>query len=240
MRLDGQADIQIAGRTAPRAHLTLTGDAHINAIIHARRNIHRDAAVIAHTPLSPAGRAGRRNHFALAPAAVTDHHIDKLPENRLLDLANLAGALAGRTALRLRARLRAAAPAGGAVLPARHLDLFLAAEHSLLKGDSQFKANIRATLAARPACLCRIATKKLLEDVRKARAKAIAAKVTICARAYAGMPETVIHLPFLSVAEDFIRFVNLLEARLSPFFFVAVRVKLKRQLAERLFDLFLA
>src|ERR1051326_291068 len=118
MRFDRQTDIEVARGAAARTDFAFAGHTHVDAVIHSRRNIDHDAAIVAHASLASAGGAGRSNHFAFAPAAVTDHHIDKLPEDRLLHPANFTGALAGRAALRLRAWLRAAAPAGRAVLPA--------------------------------------------------------------------------------------------------------------------------
>src|SRR5579859_827790 len=236
MRLHGQADIEVARCAATRADFALASDADIDAIIDARRDIDCHAAVVAHAPLTPTGGAGRRNHLALAPAAVTDHHVDKLPEDRLLHSANLARALAGRAALGLCARLRACAVAGATVFPAGNFNLLLAAKNSLFKGDRQFIANVSAALAAGPARLGRGATKKLLKDICEAGAKAIAAKVAIRACAHASMAEAVIDLAFLRVAENHIRLVDLLEARLSAFLLVPVGVKLKRQLPKRFLD----
>src|SRR5579884_2870214 len=109
MRLDRKNHIQISRRPTASAYLALACHAHIDAVIHAGRNIDHHAAIVAHASLPATLLTRRRNHAPLAVAAFAHRHVDKLPKDRLLYAANLARALAGGTASRGSARLRATA-----------------------------------------------------------------------------------------------------------------------------------
>src|SRR5262249_442460 len=146
VRLDAKRDVEVARRAAARRRLTLARHAHVDAVVHARRDVDGDAAHVADAPLPLAARAGRRDDAALAAAAVAEHHVDELPEDGLLDTPDLAGALACGAALRLGAWLGAVAATGRARLPAGNLDVLLAALHRLLEGDGQLVAQVRAAL----------------------------------------------------------------------------------------------
>ena len=95
VRLHAQRDEEIAGRATTRRRLALARHPDGDAVVHAGGNIDRHPAHVADTALALAALAGRGDHAALATAAVADHHVDELAEDRLLHAANLAGALAG-------------------------------------------------------------------------------------------------------------------------------------------------
>src|SRR5579872_299454 len=237
VRLDGERDEKVARRAATWGHLTLARHADVDAIVHTRRNVDGDAADVADAALALAALARRGDDTPLAPAAVADHDVDELAEDGLLDAANLAGALAGATPLRAGAGLSAVAPAVGAGLPARNLDLLLAAAHGLLEGDGQLVAQVRAALwAGAPGLGASGVGEDLLEDVAEAAEAEALERIGARARRArdAGMPEAIVCLALLAVAQHLIRFVDLLEALLGAFFAVDVGMVLACQPAERL------
>src|SRR6185437_5721994 len=145
VRLAIERDEQVARRAATRGRLALARHPDRDAVVHPGGNIDRHAADIAHAPLAMAALAGRGDDAPFATATVADHHVDELAEDRLLHTTNLAGSLAVRAARRIRAWLRAVAATVGACLPARDIDLLLAAMDGVLEGDRQLIFQISAT-----------------------------------------------------------------------------------------------
>src|SRR5581483_11925462 len=99
-----------------------------------------------HTSLAATLLTRRRDYTSLTTAAFTHRDVDKLPEDGLLHTANLARTLASRTARSRCPRLRSIATTGLTGFPARELNLFLATEDRLLKGNRQFIAQISTAL----------------------------------------------------------------------------------------------
>ena len=133
----------------------------------------------------------------------------------------------------LRARRRAAAAAVRAGSLARHLDGAAGAEHRLLEADvdghAQVGARLRPALAATPA-----AAEEHVEEV-EGGVEREAAEV---GHAVGGVPEGVVALALLRVAQHRVRLADLLEALLGLLVaLVAVGVELHGQLAIRLLQL---
>src|SRR5258706_2091030 len=243
VRLDGERHEEVARRAAARPSLALTRDTHVDAVVHAGGDVDRHTAHIAHAALALAGLAWCGDDAPLAATAIADHHIDALAEDGLLHAANLAGALAGAAALRAGAWLRAGAPAGLARLPARNLDLFLAAAHGVFEGDGQLIAQVCATLRSAAPRARRAGGRGLkdrLENIAEAaEAEASERSAARGAAIDGGMAEAVVGLALLGIAEHLVPFVDLLEAFLGALLLVDIRMILARQLAKRLLDLFL-
>jgi len=158
----------------------------------------------------------------------------------LLRATDLTGAVTLRAPDGFGARLRAGAVAGWAQLLPDDLDLFLRPENRLLESNLQVVAQIRTSGraplrggAAHPAK----ATEELLEDVVEAREagsteSAGAPRESLGAR----VAVSVIRGAAISIAKDFVRFVDLLEAFLGIGRLVYVRVILARQAPVRAFD----
>src|SRR5215469_9901753 len=96
--LDVERDKEVPRGATSWRRLPLSGYPDIDAVIYAGGDIHRHAANIPNAPLSLATVTGSRDDTTLAPAAVADHYIYKLAENRLLHAANLTSTLTGGAA----------------------------------------------------------------------------------------------------------------------------------------------
>jgi len=125
----------------------------------------------------------------------------------------------------------------GAVLDALNLDLPVASENRLLKGDGQAIANVGALLRAAPGCRGG-ATEEGIENIAKSAEDVVEAPeaaeplIKALAKARPGMPEAVIGGPLVGVAKDLEGFIDLLELLLGAILRVAVRMVLEGELPE--------
>src|SRR5690606_22147005 len=127
-------------------------------------------------------------------------------------------AAAGSTGLRLGAGFRAAALAGGAVVPRRHPDFGLIAGSGLLERDLHGIAQIRPAVdvagAAARAAGAGTGAKDVAEDVAEdVRKTAEAARAAAWARRAfdAGMAIAVVGIALSRIRQDLVRFLDFLE-----------------------------
>src|SRR5579859_5801742 len=238
VRLHLHQHVEIAGRAALRARLTLAGETQLLAVVHARGHAHLQLARLALAARAAALLAGVGDHAPLAVAAVAGGDVDELAEDALLHAAHLAAAVAAGAAFGLAARFGADAAAEGALLGAADLDLLLRAEDRLFEGQGQVVAQVGAALRAAP--LAGGAAEEGVEDVAEAAEIAEALEAAARLLAHAGPAEAVVGGALLRIGEDLERLVDLFEALLRPVILIAVGMVLHRQLAEGLLDLFRA
>src|SRR5262249_9465265 len=131
---------QIAGRPAALARLALAGQLEPRAGIDAGRHLDVEYAFGLHLARAATGCARVGHHLAGARAGAAGAR--DLEE--ALRHPQLAGAVARRAGLGVRAGLRARAHAGGALLVAGDLDLRLGAEGRLGEADLQVVPEVRA------------------------------------------------------------------------------------------------
>ncbi len=152
---------------------------------------------------------------------------------------HLAGAMTGRTGLRLGTRFRAAAVADVALFQRRDTDLFGDAANSLFQRQLHVVAQVSA---ARCALATATTAKDIAEHVAKDIAKVSAAAAKTAAAAHAALLKRrvtvlIVGRTFLRIGQDFIRFFNLFKFGFGLFIaLVTVRVELHRQTLIGLFD----
>src|SRR5262245_17237200 len=230
VRGERQEDVEIAGRAAADAGFAFAGEPNARAVFHPLGNVDRQRTLARHPALTGAGCAGFLDHLAAALTA----RAGPLQGEEALRLADASGAAAMRAGLRLGAGLGAGARAGFAGDRDRYLDLRGLALKSFLDRDFHVVAQVGAALAAAAAALARHA-KQIFENVGEGRGEARAEAGTAAARALleGGVAEAVIGRAFLPVFQDFVGFVDFLEADFAlGIAGIAVRLPLHRELAE--------
>src|SRR5258707_13146289 len=143
MSLQRQENVEIARRPAADAGLALAGKADARAVLHALRDIDRQAALARHAPRARARGTRVFDHLAATLTA----RAGSLKREKSLRLPHAASAAAQRAALRLGAGLRAGARTGFAGDGNRNLDLGGLAEEGFLQRDFHVVAQVGATLA---------------------------------------------------------------------------------------------
>ena len=147
--LDDDDHVQVPGRAAPGAVLSLAPQLEPRARVDACRDLDVDGVEFPRQPHAVARGAGVRDHPALAAALIAGAGYG---EEALLK-GHLSGALAGGTGLRRGALFGAGALAIVTGSVARDLDLLLGAEGGLLERDLEVVAQVFARWArdlARP------------------------------------------------------------------------------------------
>ncbi len=239
MRLEGQENIEIAGRAAAHAGLALTGEANARAILNASGNVHFERS-LAREAAGAAASGTRRFDYRAATLAGGTGTLDG---KETLCMTNAAGARACAALDRFGTRLRAGAGAGLAGHVGRKADLCGLAAIRFVERNFQIIAQIGAALAARAAAAAAHA-EQIVEDVGKGRSEiaAEAVRMRIAGGAIeSGVPKAIIGCAFLFVLKDVVGFVDLLELLLAALIAgIAVRVPLHGELAVGGLDLFVA
>ena len=251
MRLDKDRDEQIARRPAVQPGVALAAQIQRLPVVDAGRDLDLDGLILAHGAAAAAARARLVDDLAAAAALLARaaglHHA----ERGALRGAHAAGALAVRADLRRRAGGAAGALAVRTLLDAADVDLLLAAERRLFKGDIQAHAQVFAPARAAALALtaAEAAAEDIPEDIPEAAAenvvKAAEAAETGAAGAAGGrverrMAELVILRALVGIGQHLVGLVDLLEALLA--FLIArmqIRVVGLGQLAVGFFDLVL-
>ena len=239
VRFYRQYDIQVPRRAAAGADFAFARDAHIYAIVYTGRDVHYDAAIIAHPTLAPALFTGSSDNTALAPATIAHRDVDELAKNGLLYASYLTRTLTYRAARGRGSWLRPTAATGSTGFPARKLYLFLATKDGFLKRDSQVVTKVGPALCARaPLCICARAGKERLEDIiDTAEPAEVVGASAAHAIIKAGMPKAVIGGPLLRVAQYFIGFIDFYKTSFRSLLFVGVRMVLFSKTTIRFFQL---
>src|SRR5690606_21644819 len=92
VRLDGEEDVEIAGRTAAQARLAVADEAHFGPVLDTGRDVDRERPLARDAPRARAGRARIVDHLAAADA----RRAGPLDGEEALAGAHLADAAAGR------------------------------------------------------------------------------------------------------------------------------------------------
>src|SRR4051794_14073730 len=95
MRLDGDHDVEIAGRPTALTGLAFAADANLGALIDASGNAHLEAAGAAYLPATAALMAGSRDDFAATLTFGAGGDVNHLAEEGMADIADFARAAAG-------------------------------------------------------------------------------------------------------------------------------------------------
>ena len=231
MRLHREEDVEIAARTAALAGVALAGEADARAIVDAGRDADFQGALAPQLPVAVTGLA-RVQHQPAGAAAARAGALDGEEALAGPHPPSAAAAGAGGGA---GARGAAGAAAVFAGERGRDLHLHLGAGVSLLQGDLEVVAQVRATgRPARAALL--LAAEHVAEDVAEHLVEDVVhvGEAGPAVRAVdAGVAEAVVGGALLLVGEDHIGLVDFLEPRggvLAPV--IAVGMVLHRQLAE--------
>src|SRR5205823_4379614 len=104
-------EIEIARRPAVRAGVALTGQADLRVVVDAGRDVDLELAGDSDRALATTLAAGIGDDGAVPITAVTNADVDELPEQVLVNAANLTASAATHTGDRLAARLDALAAA---------------------------------------------------------------------------------------------------------------------------------
>ena len=227
---DAHLHIKVAGRPPVAAGIALAGNANLHPVVNAGGD--GDGAVAPPPLVAPraAVAAGRFHSAAGAVAGGAGGGNGKLPEHAALRPPHLPAAPTGGTGGNSGAGFVAGA---GAVVTGFHpleLNIPLAAEHRLLKGNGDALADVLPDprpLGGLPAAP---AAEKGVKDVAEAAKGIKAVKGAVAARPAgavdAGVPEAVVTRPLLLVAEDLVGLVNFLELVLGARRPVAVGMEL--------------
>ena len=239
MRFHVQNDVQVTRWTTPIPHLPFARQPDLGAVVYTGRDGDIQLTGGVNSLFSLTHGTRDRNGLPLALADGTGGNADEGTQDGALHLPDLAGTIAFRTTDRRRSRLRPRASTLRAYLVARDLDLFLAPEDRLLKGQLQVITQIGATprSPAGGGTKPKPAPEDLLEDLKRiTKAKVISKAST----ARPDVTEAVVGDTFLRIREHLVGFVDLLKSRLSVRRVVDVRVILTRQSPICLLDLVLS
>src|SRR5208282_937136 len=138
VRLDGEKDVEVAGRRSPHAGLALAGEPDARAVLDPRRDRDRKR-LLARDPSAAVADAAR---IADDAARALARRAGALDGEEALLRAHAAMAMAGLAARRLRPAFPARALARLAHDRARHADLGLAAAEGLLERDLEVVAQV--------------------------------------------------------------------------------------------------
>ncbi len=228
----GDEDIKVARAAALIARLAFAGQADAHAGFHARRDLHRQLARLAHLAGTRTGVTRMRDHLAAAGTARTG---PLHGEDALLG-AHAANAAAITAGAEICARFRADAVAGRAGLARGNRDLRILAAKGVFQRDRHVVAQIRTALrTAAPAPGCRAAehlSKDGIEDIGGIHAPERIATARPRSALKGGMAEPVIGRALLLIGEHGIGLVNFLELFLGfRVSCILVRMVLHRQFA---------
>src|SRR6266540_2460176 len=234
-----ELDVEVAGRAAELAGVAaaLVADAH--PVVEAGWDVDGQLGVLRDPALALAARARRQHLVAAAAAGHAGAGGDELAEQGLAHGALLAGAVAGPAGGRGRARL---GPLAAAVLArghGAHADVLGAAEDRLGELQVDPHGQVVAAAGARAGARAggeRVAAEEGVDHVgERSEAERVGRHLLAVEP---GLPEGVVALPLLRVAEHAVGLGDLLEALLSVRVAgVEVRVVLARQLAVGALDL---
>src|SRR5258707_4140351 len=143
MSLQRQENVEIARRAAADPGLALASKADARAVLHALRDIDRQATLARPAPRARARGTRVFDHLAAALTAGAG----SLEREKSLRLPNAAGAAAQRAGLRLGAGLGPGARTGFASDRNRNLDFGGLAEEGFLQRDFHVVAQVGTTLA---------------------------------------------------------------------------------------------
>src|SRR5262245_56514614 len=240
MRAQGEKNIEVARRTAADAGFAFAGEPDAGAVLDAGRDVHGQCALARHPPRAGAGRAGIADHLAAALAV----RAGALQREEALRVQDASLAATARTGLRPGAGLRARAGAGLAGDRGRNAHLRGLAGIGLFQAYLHVVAQVGATLATATAPAPAAAhAEEIVENVGEGRghvteAAAGAHPGTVLER---GVTEAVIGRAFVRILENFVGFVDFLEAGLAALVAgIAVGMPLHRELAERGFQFAIA
>jgi len=234
-----QHHIQIAGRTVALARLALAAQPDLRAVIHAGRDRHGQLARPLHDAGPGALLARRVDDFAAPVAARALGHVHHAAQERLPDLAHLAGAVTVGAGARAGAHFGAAAVAHVTRVAALDLDINVGPKDRLFELDREIVAQIAPLHRPGPAAAGAHAepAEELLENLVEARESP--AEPPEAARhpaVHTGMAEAVVGRALVVVGEHAVRLVDLLEAFFGVRCIAHVGVILARQAAKRAFD----
>ena len=242
MLLDPNLDIQVAGRAAICAGLSVAGRADAHTLINAAGDFYLKRFVgfgLAHTV---ATHAGFGNQFAAALALGTG----LLHAEKALPHLHNSVAVAGGAGHHFRARLGTGTVATVAVIPTRNADLRFLAMGRFFQRDFHGVAkittakNLTASALLTAALTIKYIAKNVAKSLRKT-AKTFSAWSAPHVGVHACVAILVIGGAFLVVRKHLVGFLGFLE-----FFFsnlvrrtlVTIRMVLHRKLAVRFFDVF--
>ena len=234
VRRDIQHNVEIARRATPLTRLALPCQTDLCAAIYTRGNLDVDRARGANILGTPALGTRKPYGFTFAVTGRTRSDVNKRAEDRLLDAAHFASAVARGAAHRRRARLRSTPLAFGTRFGSGDLDIFFDAKNSFLERNGQIITQIRATARGTPcrrAAHPREPAKELFKDIVKAKAKVAQAALR------SSMTKAIIGRTLLFVREHLIGFIDFLKACLCVRAFIDVGVILTSQPSVGLFDL---
>src|SRR5215469_16415847 len=242
MLLDVDDDVEVAGRAAAEAGLTLIAELEARAVIHPRRNLDRERLGFADASLALALRARVGDRLALAAALRTR---GRYREKTLLraDLAGAAtvGALAraGRAVL----GARAVAPVAGR--QALKLDRFFGAARRFLEFDFEIVTEVVAAARARSSAAA--ACEEIAEDVGEDFLEALAEiETTEAARSTlrsleGGVTKSIVLRAPIRIGQNLVGLVDLLEALLGFLVAgIAIGMELDREATIGLLEFFVA
>ena len=227
---DAHLHIKVAGGAAVAAGVALAGDANLHSIVDAGGD--GDGAVAPPPLVAPraAVATGGFNGAAGAVAGGAGGGDGKLPEHAALGAPHLPAAATGGAGGNTSAGFVAGA---GAVVAGFHpleVNIPLAAEHRILKGNGDALADVLAGAGPLGGLPAAAAAEKGVKDVAEAAEGVEAVKGAVAAGAAgavdAGVAEAVVARPLLLVAEDLVGFVNFLELVLGARRAVAVGMEL--------------
>jgi hypothetical protein len=234
-------NVQITRWAAVDAVLAFAGQPYAIALINPGRNLDGQRLVLLDPPGAAAALAGLGN----VTAGAMTLRAGLLDREEALLQTNLTGAAAGRTGLRLRARLCPGAMTRFADFHGWNADLRFRAVGSLFQRDFQVVAKIGTTVDVGATATATATTpaenfvKDTAEGVGKTRSATEAGATHAGLLIDTGMTILVVGGAFLTVRQDLVSFLDFLELFFGPRGVgVAVRVMLHGQLAVGLLDFF--
>ena len=213
------------------AGITLAREAKLRTVLDAGGHLHVAGDLHAPRPVSTAGLTRIGDDRALALAGRTGGNVHVLAEQRLLDAANLAAAIARGALGAVAARGLALAAAIRAALRPLEIDLLLGTEDRFFEIDRQPRLQIGTALGA--GASGGGAAEEGVEDVAEAAHRIEAGEALA---AGFGVAKAVVAGSLLRIGEHLVGRVHLFEASLGAVVFVAVRVVFHGKLAEGTLD----
>src|SRR5439155_4989673 len=231
VRLDSKAQVEVAAGAAAGADLALTGQAQRHVVVDAGRDGDLDHAPLLDATLAAAMGARIVDDVALAAAVRARGHVGHLAEDRLHGATHLTGTSTGRTLRRLRDQPRTRAAALSAHSGAGHVDRAFRTEDRFLERDLDVHAQVIAALRSGASPPSGATAEEHVEEVEGGIE---GERTEVRRHPVGGVPERVVALPLLRVAEHRVGLADLFEALLGLLVpVVAVGVVLHRQLAVR-------
>src|SRR5438309_11651598 len=190
MRLDGEENVEVAGRTATHARFPLSGKADAGAVFDTGGNVHGKRALAADAARAVAGLTGIIDDFA-TPLTGRAGSLDR---KKTLLGAHAPLAAAGGAGFRLRSRFGADARTRLARDRGRHFEACRLAGKGLFQRDFHIVTKIRAALAAgRAAPPPHHVAEEIVENVGHGGGEALAhAEPSAAAAVEGGMAEAVV------------------------------------------------